>query len=70
VFGIGRVVQVDLGQEMTLTAPSPHATSSFLNIRVADIREVYADWSSEGRSFCPRSPIRHKQVNQPEWVRS
>jgi hypothetical protein len=48
VFGIGRVVQVDLGQEMTLTAPNPQATSSFLNIRVADIREVYADWSSKG----------------------
>jgi hypothetical protein len=70
VFGIGRVVQVDLGQEMTLTAPSPHATSSFLNIRVADIREVYADWSSKGAQFL--SPLADSsQASEPaEWVRS
>jgi hypothetical protein len=55
---------------MTLTAPNPHATSSFLNIRVADIREVYADWSSKGAQFL--SPLADSsQASEPaEWVRS
>src|SRR5262245_21895006 len=34
---------------VTLEAPpNPNRTSSFLNIRVADIRSVYADWSARG----------------------
>ena len=33
---------------VTLTAPDPNTTSSFLNIRVANIQEIYEDWSSKG----------------------
>lgn len=33
------------------TPPDPNRTSSFLNIRVADIRAVYADWSARGAHF-------------------
>ena len=33
------------------TPPDPHRTSAFLNIRVADIRAVYADWSARGAVF-------------------
>ena len=33
------------------TPPDPDRTSSFLNIRVADIQAVYADWSSRGAEF-------------------
>jgi catechol 2,3-dioxygenase-like lactoylglutathione lyase family enzyme len=33
------------------TPPDPNRTSSFLNIRVADIQAVYADWSQRGAEF-------------------
>jgi catechol 2,3-dioxygenase-like lactoylglutathione lyase family enzyme len=33
------------------TPPDPDRTSSFLNIRVADIQAVYADWSARGAEF-------------------
>jgi catechol 2,3-dioxygenase-like lactoylglutathione lyase family enzyme len=33
------------------TPPDPDRTSSFLNIRVADIQAVYADWSRRGAEF-------------------
>ena len=29
----------------------PHRTSSFLNLRVADIQAVYAEWSARGAHF-------------------
>jgi catechol 2,3-dioxygenase-like lactoylglutathione lyase family enzyme len=37
---------------VTLEAPrDPDRVSSFLNIRVADIEAIYADWSSRGAEF-------------------
>jgi catechol 2,3-dioxygenase-like lactoylglutathione lyase family enzyme len=37
---------------VTLQTPSdPHHASSFLNIRVADIDAVYAQWSARGAQF-------------------
>ena len=37
---------------VTLEPPSdPSTTNSFLNIRVADIEAVYADWSARGAEF-------------------
>jgi catechol 2,3-dioxygenase-like lactoylglutathione lyase family enzyme len=33
------------------TPPDPDRTSSFLNIRVADIHAVYARWSARGAEF-------------------
>ena len=37
---------------VTLKTPSdPDRTSSFLNIRVADIQAIYADWSARGAEF-------------------
>src|ERR1039457_2801230 len=36
---------------VTLAAPDPDTTSSFLNVRVADIQEIYEDWSSKGALF-------------------
>ncbi len=37
---------------VTLETPSdPTRTSSFLNIRVADIHAVYAEWSARGAEF-------------------
>jgi catechol 2,3-dioxygenase-like lactoylglutathione lyase family enzyme len=36
---------------VTLTTPSPDTASSFLNIRVADIRKIYEEWTSRGARF-------------------
>jgi len=37
--------------EVTLETPrDPNRVSSFLNIRVADIQAVYAEWSARGPS--------------------
>jgi catechol 2,3-dioxygenase-like lactoylglutathione lyase family enzyme len=37
---------------VTLEAPiDPNVVSSFLNIRVADIEAIYADWSARGAEF-------------------
>jgi len=33
------------------TPPDPDRVSSFLNIRVADIAAIYADWSAKGAEF-------------------
>jgi catechol 2,3-dioxygenase-like lactoylglutathione lyase family enzyme len=33
------------------TPPDPDRTSSFLNIRVADIEALYAEWSARGAEF-------------------
>ena len=43
---------------MTLNAPDPNTTSSFLNIRVADIQEIYEDWSAKGAQFLT-PPVDH-----------
>jgi hypothetical protein len=38
--------------QVTLETPAdPNRVSSFLNIRVADIQAVYADWSARGGEF-------------------
>ena len=37
---------------MTLTTPTDLShTSAFLNLRVADIGQVYAEWSAKGAEF-------------------
>ncbi len=33
------------------TPPDPNRTSAFLNIRVADIHQVYREWSAAGANF-------------------
>src|ERR671930_220190 len=40
------------------TPPDPNRTSSFLNIRVADIEAVHAQWSGRGAQFLT-PPIEH-----------
>jgi lactoylglutathione lyase len=43
--------------EVTLEAPSdPRRTSAFLNLRVADVQQVFEEWSTRGAEFLtPRS---------------
>ncbi len=37
---------------VTLTTPrDPNQTSAFLNVRVADIHQVYREWSAKGAEF-------------------
>ncbi len=44
---------------VTLAAPSdPDHVSAFLNIRVADIAAIHADWSSRGAEFLT-PPVQH-----------
>ncbi len=46
--------------EVTLEAPQdPNRVSSFLNIRVKDIKAVYAEWSARGAEFLT-PPKQHK----------
>jgi lactoylglutathione lyase len=33
------------------TPPDPDRTSAFMNVRVADIRQIYRDWSAKGAQF-------------------
>ena len=40
------------------TPPDPNRTSSFLNIRVADIRSLYEEWGSRGAEFLT-PPVQH-----------
>jgi catechol 2,3-dioxygenase-like lactoylglutathione lyase family enzyme len=40
------------------TPPDPDRVSSFLNIRVADIRSVYAEWGGRGADFLT-PPVDH-----------
>lgn len=38
--------------DVVLDVPTdPHLVSAFLNIRVADIQQVYEEWSAKGASF-------------------
>jgi lactoylglutathione lyase len=34
-----------------VTPPDPNLTSAFMNIRVADIAQVYAEWTARGAEF-------------------
>jgi catechol 2,3-dioxygenase-like lactoylglutathione lyase family enzyme len=49
------------------TPPNPNRTSSFLNIRVADIEAVYADWSERGAEFL--TPPQDRQAEIRCYVR-
>ena len=33
------------------TPPDPNRTSAFMNVRVADIAAIYADWTAKGAEF-------------------
>ena len=51
IINVGGGPTVDKPEVMLETPPDPTRASSFLNIRVADIHAVYADWSSRGATF-------------------
>ncbi len=52
IINVGGGGPTDDKPTVTLAPPShPDLVSSFLNIRVADIAAIYADWSARGAEF-------------------
>jgi catechol 2,3-dioxygenase-like lactoylglutathione lyase family enzyme len=51
IINVGGGPTDDKPQVTLETPPDPNRVSSFLNIRVADIQAVYADWSARGAEF-------------------
>jgi len=51
IINVGGGPTVDKPDVILETPPDPTRSSSFLNIRVADISEVYQDWLSRGADF-------------------
>jgi len=49
------------------TQPDPGRVSSFLNIRVADIQAVYAQWSSRGARFL--TPLKQHETEMRCYIR-
>jgi predicted enzyme related to lactoylglutathione lyase len=51
IINVGGGPTVDKPEVILETPPDPTRTSSFLNIRVADIQAVYEEWTSRGAEF-------------------
>jgi catechol 2,3-dioxygenase-like lactoylglutathione lyase family enzyme len=51
IINVGGGPTVDKPEVILETPPDPTRSSSFLNIRVADIHQVYEDWRSRGADF-------------------
>ena len=58
IINVGGGPTDDKPEVILETPPDPNRTSSFLNIRVADIRSVYEEWESRGAEFLT-PPIQH-----------
>jgi catechol 2,3-dioxygenase-like lactoylglutathione lyase family enzyme len=51
IINVGGGPTVDKPEVILEPPPDPNRASSFLNIRVADVRTVYDEWSSRGAEF-------------------
>jgi len=51
IINVGGGPTVDKPEVILETPPDPTRASSFLNIRVADVHQVYEDWRSRGATF-------------------
>jgi catechol 2,3-dioxygenase-like lactoylglutathione lyase family enzyme len=51
IINVGGGPTVDKPEVILETPPDPTRSSSFLNIRVADIARVYEDWRARGAEF-------------------
>jgi catechol 2,3-dioxygenase-like lactoylglutathione lyase family enzyme len=51
IINVGGGPTVDKPDVILETPPDPTRSSGFLNIRVADIHQVYEDWRSRGADF-------------------
>lgn len=49
--------------DVTLTTPTdPNRTSAFMNVRVADIRDVYRKWSAKGAYFLTEPKDHEREI--------
>lgn len=44
------------------TPPDPNSTSAFLNVRVADIEQIYKDWTAKGAEFLTPPQDRGEEI--------
>ena len=51
ILNVGGGLTDDKPTVTLTTPPDPDRTSSFLNVRVADIHAAYAEWSAKGAEF-------------------
>jgi catechol 2,3-dioxygenase-like lactoylglutathione lyase family enzyme len=51
IINVGGGPTIDKPEVILETPPDPHRASSFLNIRVADVRAVYEEWRARGGEF-------------------
>jgi catechol 2,3-dioxygenase-like lactoylglutathione lyase family enzyme len=51
IINVGGGPTVDKPDVILETPPDPNRTSSFLNIRVADVHATYEEWRSRGAEF-------------------
>ena len=51
IINVGGGPTIDKPEVILETPPDPTRSSSFLNVRVADIQAVYEQWSSRGAPF-------------------
>jgi catechol 2,3-dioxygenase-like lactoylglutathione lyase family enzyme len=51
IINVGGGPTIDKPEVILETPPEPNRTSSFLNIRVADIQAVYDEWHGRGAHF-------------------
>jgi catechol 2,3-dioxygenase-like lactoylglutathione lyase family enzyme len=51
IINVGGGPTIDKPDVILETPPDPTRASSFLNIRVADVNAVYAEWSARGATF-------------------
>ena len=58
IINVGGGPTEDKPEVILETPPDPNRTSSFLNIRVADIQAVYEEWGSRGAEFLT-PPVEH-----------
>jgi catechol 2,3-dioxygenase-like lactoylglutathione lyase family enzyme len=58
IINVGGGPTDDKPEVILETPPDPNRTSSFLNIRVADIQSVYEEWGSRGADFLT-PPVQH-----------
>jgi catechol 2,3-dioxygenase-like lactoylglutathione lyase family enzyme len=59
IINVGGGPTDDKPEVILETPPDPNRTSSFLNIRVADIQAVYEEWGSRGAEFLT-PPVEHQ----------
>jgi catechol 2,3-dioxygenase-like lactoylglutathione lyase family enzyme len=62
IINVGGGPTEDKPEVVLETPPDPNRVSSFLNIRVADIKAVYEEWSSRGAEFLTPPQDRGREI--------